>query len=116
MSPTTTSPDRPSSTVEPSTSGPWCAARPSTRPASTCSTSTPPRPPSPPPPPWSPPAASGSPSPRQRGDGGEPLGDLVLVVLALEALGLGAVLVGVAEHADGVDPGRREEVTEHLAR
>ncbi len=98
MSPTATGPVRPSSVVDPSTSGPWCAA------------------------------ASLDhavvdrldedldllPEPLlgalrgqllgQRGHVGHPVGDLVLVELVLEALRLGAVLVGVAEDADRVEP------------
>ncbi len=45
----------------------------------------------------------------QRGDPRHPRGDRLRGQLAVIALGLGAVLVGVAEHADRVEPRRGEE-------
>src|SRR4051794_21379141 len=45
----------------------------------------------------------------QRGDPGDPLGDDLGLQLAVVAGGLGAVLVGVAEHAHRIQPGAGEE-------
>ena len=93
--------------VDPSTSGPWCAARPSTTVvvldrldehhdllADALL------------------GPLGGELLGQPGDVLDPVADLVLVELAVERRGLGAVLVGVAEDADRVEPGRLEEVAE----
>jgi len=48
----------------------------------------------------------------ERGETGEALGDDMALKLALIGLGLGAVLVGVAEHADHIQAGGGQEPLE----
>ena len=98
----------PRSTVVPSTSGPWWAARPTTSPSTVLLDQ----------------HHDVLADPllgALRGELLDQVGhvrgagpDLVLVELVVVRRGLGAVLVGVAEHADHVEPGRDQEVAERL--